>query len=285
MTETRGDKVLTGFAGFNITAGRHGTTASVTHTKERDVESNRVDINRSLPLGPGIGYRVTGSDVDGGAAGGEFDLNTRFNRLRVNYDATSGGDQRTGSATLSGGISATKAGVHFTRPLDASAAIVEVQGLKGVHVLVDNTPVGRTNGGGTLMINQLLPYLANRISYVQEDIPFDYSVPVLSQLVAPPYRGAAYVMFKTARIQARTGTVVLTIAGAKVVPSYGTIVVQMDDRSVESPLNEGGDFFLDLPNGHYKGTVTFKGKSCDVEFDAATVKEMIQNVGTLTCTP
>jgi outer membrane usher protein len=91
--------------------------------------------------------------------------------------------------------------VCLTRPLDSSVAVVEVQGLKDVGILVDNTPVGHTGGSGKLLINEMLPYLANRISYVEADIPFDYKVPVASQLVAPPYRGAAYVKFKTARIQ------------------------------------------------------------------------------------
>jgi outer membrane usher protein len=154
-----------------------------------------------------------------------------------------------------------------------------------VRVLVDNTPVGRTNRGGKLMINELLPYLANRISYVEEDIPFDYKVPVSSQLVAPPYRGAAYVRFLTARIQARTGTVVLTVDGERVVPSYGTIVVALGGLPVESPLNAEGEFFLDLPAGRHTGTVTFKGLTCEVAFEAKTGPGLIQNVGTLTCTP
>ena len=33
--------------------------------------------------------------------------------------------------------------------------------------------------------------------------------------------------FKTARIQARAGSVVLTVGGERVVPSYGTITVML----------------------------------------------------------
>jgi len=212
-------------------------------------------------------------------------VNTGINRMRVNYDATKGGDRHTASATVSGGISATRAGVYLTRPLDSSAAIVEVQGLKDVRILIDNTMVGRTGRSGKLLVNQMLPYLANRISYVEADIPFDYKVPISSQLVAPPFHGAAFVKFKTARIQGRAGKVVLMIGGAPVVPSYGAITVKIDDQDVESPLNEEGQFFLDLPSGRYTATVAFKGKSCDVEFEATTGKDLIQDVGTLTCTP
>lgn len=78
---------------------------------------------------------------------------------------------------------------------------------------------------------------------------------------------------------------VLMIGGARVVPRYGAITVARADQVVESPLNEEGRFFLDLPNDRHKGTVSFKGKSCEIEFDAATGDDLIQNLGTLTCTP
>ena len=114
---------------------------------------------------------------------------------------------------------------------------------------------------------------------------FDYKVPISSQLVAPPYRGAAFVRFKTARIQGRAGQVVLMMGGVPVVPSYGAITVKIDDQDVESPLNEEGGFFVDLPAGRHTATVAYKGKSCDVQFEAKAGKDLIQNVGTLTCTP
>ena len=285
VTRVRDEDTWTGFAGLNLVLGRSGTTVNSTYSRYRDSESTFVDINKSLPIGPGIGYRLNGSDIDGGTAGGQFQLNTRFNQMRVNYDATEGGERSNGSATLAGGISATRAGLYFTRPFDSSAAIVEVEGLKDVRVMIDNTPVGRTNGRGKVMINQMLPYLANRISYVEEDIPFDYRVPVSSQLVAPPYRGAAFVKFRTARIQGRTGTVVLLIASERVVPSYGAISVSLDGVPVESPLNQAGEFFLDLPDGRHTATVAFKGKTCDVQFEAVTGVALIQRLGELTCTP
>jgi hypothetical protein len=52
---------------------------------------------------------------------------------------------------------------------------------------------------------------------------------------------------------------------------------------VESPLNGDGEFFLDLPDGHYTATVTFRGKSCDVQLDATPTKDLVQQVGRLRC--
>ena len=200
--------------------------------------------------------------MDGGTAGGQFEVNTGFNRMRVNYDATNGGDRQTASATVSGGISATRAGVYLTRPLDQSVAVVEVEGLKDVRILVDNTPVGHTGGSGKLLINELLPYLANRISYEEADIPFDYKVPVSSQLVAPPYHGAAYVKFKTARIQAprRDGGADdwRRARGAQLRRDCGD---SSANRQVESPLNGRGSSSWIFPSAATRPPSPSKGRA------------------------
>jgi len=205
--------------------------------------------------------------------------------MRVAYDASDGGEITNRSATLADGLIAAGGGFFFTRPLDSSAAGVEVTGLSRVRILADNVEVARTGGSGRTLVPRLLPYLANRISFNEADIPFNYTVPVLSQLIAPPYRGAAVVKFTTARIQGRAGSVLMVIDGRDVVPAYGNIVVTLPGGPVESPLNADGEFFLDLPDGRYRATVTFQERSCVVEFDAASRKgELIQRLGLLRCT-
>jgi outer membrane usher protein FimD/PapC len=285
-TLVRDQRIWTGYAGLNVVLGA-STTASAAYSRLIDQsEVTSADISKSLPVGAGYGYRLSGSDVQGGSANGVFEVNSPFNRLRLTYDVAEGGDRTNGAATLSGGLIVSSGGLFFTRPLDTSAAVVEVTGLPNVRILADNVEVARTGRGGKALVPRLLPYLANRISYEEADIPFDYKVPVSSQLIAPPFRGAAYVKFDTARIQARAGSVRLTIDGEDVVPSYGTIVVSTPEGDVESPMNVDGEFFLDLPAGHHRATVTFKGATCDVEFDAvARGTELIQQVGVLRCAP
>jgi hypothetical protein len=77
----------------------------------------------------------------------------------------------------------------------------------------------------------------------------------------------------------------MTIDGREVVPAYGGIVVSLPGGAVESPLNAEGEFFLDLPDGHHRATVTFQNRSCEVEFDAAAQKgQLMQRLGVLRCT-
>jgi outer membrane usher protein len=282
-TSVRGTTQWDGFAGVNVAIGRQ-TTASVTYSSvPGSPPSTYASLDRPLPVGVGYGFRVTGSDLDTGTASGQFEVNTPFNHMTVTYDATQGGASQTGSATLAGGIVATRGGLFFARELDQSVAVVEIPGLKGVRIQSDNVDVGRTNGGGRLLVPRLLPYLANRISLSEADIPFAYSVPVTAQFVAPAFRGAAYVKFATARVQGRVGSIRMTIDGEEVVPAFGAIVVEVEGRRVESPLNADGTFFLDLPDGHHMATVTYKGRSCEVELNAIATSALVQQLGTLRC--
>jgi outer membrane usher protein len=283
-TQVRGEHALTGFVGLTVVLGGGWATATANHVVRRDTEVEAFDINKSLPIGPGYGFRLNGSDLEGGTAGAIFEVNTGINRLRASYDVFDGGERQNGAFQLSGGIAGNGGGLFFTRPIDSSSAVVEVGGLEGVGVLVDNIPVGST-GGGKIMVNDLLPFLANRISFVEEDLPFDYKVPVSSQLVAPPYRGAAYVRFPTARIQGRAGTLRWRAGDELIVPSYGTVTVTVDGELSESPLNANGDFFLDLPDGTHTVTATFKGEMCSFTITARTGAQLVQQLGEVVCTP
>ncbi len=281
-TRVRGSQYWSGFGGINLVLGR-STTASATHYRLPDSQHTFIDVNRSRPIGPGIGYGLTASDVGGGEAEGLIELNTSINYAAVAYTVRNADPRANVTATLAGSVVATQGGLFFSRPIDGSSAVVEVTGLKNVRVLSDNVPVGRTNSRGRVLIPRLLPYLANRISVVEEDIPFDFEVPQRSQLVAPPYKGAAHVVFRTARIQARSGSIRMVIAGVETVPSYGEIVVTVGANLVGSPLNLAGEFFLDLPDGRHEATVTYLGQSCTVQIDATTGHGLIQKVGVLRC--
>jgi len=283
-TTVRGEKIWSGLAGLNVAIGRTAT-ASATYASFDGSAATHLDLSKPLPIGRGVGFRLSGSDAESGSGFGEVSVNTAYNQMRASYDVAEDGERKNASATMAGGVIVAGGGLFFTRPLETSAAVVEVTGLRRVRIMADNVEVARTGRSGRALVPRLLPYLANRISFNETDIPFDYTIPVSFQLIAPPYRGAAFVKFATARIQGRTGSVRMMIDGREVSPSYGTIVVTLPNGPVESPLNAEGEFFLDLPDGHHRAMITFQDRSCMVEFDATTQKgELMQRLGVLRCT-
>ena len=165
-----------------------------------------------------------------------------------------------GSATFAGGVIVAGGGFFFTRPLDSSAAVVEVTGLRRVRILADNVEVARTGRGGRALVPRLLPYLANRISFNESDIPFDYTVPVVvaAHRAALSWRRGREVHDRQDPGPHGVGAHGDRRPSTSCQPT-GPSSSSLPGGPVESPLNAEGEFFLDLPDGHHhRATVTFQ---------------------------
>jgi hypothetical protein len=136
-----------------------------------------LDLSKPLPIGRGVGFRLSGSDAESGSGFGEVSVNTAYNQMRASYDVAEDGERKNASATMAGGVIFAGGGLFFTRPLETSAAVVEVTGLRRVRIMADNVEVARTGRSGRALVPRLLPYLANRISFNETDIPFDLHDP------------------------------------------------------------------------------------------------------------
>ena len=62
-------------------------------------------------------------------------------------------------------------GLHATRPVQESFALVRVPGMKGVRAYLSHQEVGRTNRNGDVLVPNLLPYYGNRLDIADEDVP------------------------------------------------------------------------------------------------------------------
>ena len=93
--------------------------------------------------------------------------------------------------------------------------------LRGVRVLANNQPVGRTGRRGSLFVPDLRSYLSSPIGIVQDDLPMEMKLGPVSQDIAVPYRGGAVVVFEANVIRSLTGR--LDVVGEA--PEYGTLSV------------------------------------------------------------
>ena len=132
--------------------------------------------------------------------------------------------------------------------------------MAGVRGYLNNQEVGRTDSRGDLPVPDLLAYYGNRLGIADQDIPLDHSVGVTERTIATPLRGGAVVAFPVRRVQAVTGTVILVVAGAPVVPAYGQLFVTADGRRFESPIGGNGEYYLEnLPVGRHPAVVEHEG--------------------------
>jgi len=277
------DQYWNGFAGLTVAIG--GRTSSSASWEMRDrKERTRVDINRSLPLGPGIGYRLEANNDRAGVVNGSVQAQSTFARIDARWDQER--DKRgTGSATLSGSLVAMGGRMSFSRPISgASFALVRLPEAPGVEVFSNQQRMGRTGGSGALFIPDLLAYHGNRISFEDTQVPLDVIISETAQQIAPPYRGGAVVEFPLRRLRAIRGTLVLVQGEDSVVPEYGDFVLEMPAGELRSPLTRIGRFYLeDVEEGTYPARIVFAGRTCRFEVAVPDLQQPVTDLGELRC--
>ncbi len=260
------------------------TAINVAHDRSGSQGLTTVEMQQSLPVGPGFGYRLSGVAGDGISPSGSGVLQYQgaFGRYEVTRDVGPGGAGT--SVSASGGLVAIGGGLHLTRAVSSSYALVRVPGAAGVRVYDNNQPVGRTGRHGNLLVPNLLPYYGNRLSIADTDLPLDYDIEHTVQTIAPPFQGGALVAFLAERIQGVTGRVVLTRGGARTVPVYGNLVVTVKGVRHVSPIGEQGEFYFEnLPAGPHPAAVEFGDMPCAFTLTVTPSAAPFIDLGTVVC--
>lgn len=252
------------FAGVSFFL-KAGVTASANYQRAAGRDTAFVDAQKPLPIGTGYGFRLGGSTGDGErTASALLQYQGPYGRYEASYAQV--GEQAATNVSVSGGFVAIGGTIVPTRAVGQSYALIRIPGVRGVAGFASNQEIGVTGRTGNLLVPNLLPYYGNLVSISDADLPLDYDIDGTEKLVAPPYRGGAIVTFPVKRVSSVTGTVILTVNGADVVPSFGELDVRSGHNRLESPLGEGGEYYLeDAPAGDYDATITFGDTVCSFE--------------------
>jgi len=277
------DDYWNAFAGLTMAIG--GRTSSSASWERRDRrERMRADISRSLPLGPGLGYRFEGTDDRDGSFHGTVQAQSTFGRVDARWDQSKG-EAGSGSATFSGSLVAMGGRLSFSRPVSVgSYALVRLPEGPGVDVFSNQQRMGRTGGSGALFVPDLLAYYANRISFDDTQVPLDVIISQTSRQIAPPFRGGAVVEFPLRLLRAIRGTLVLQRAGEDVVPEYGDFIIEAPAGEKRSPLTRTGRFYLEgIEAGAYTARIVFGGQTCRFEVLVPDLQQPVTDLGGLRC--
>ena len=280
---TTEDDFWDAFGGLTFVLGGR-TSASASWERREGKERVRADINRSLSLGPGIGYRIEANDDQDGSGHASVQAQSRFARVDARYDIQR--DKRgEGSVTLAGAIVGMGGRVSFSRPVSgASFALVRLPEAPGVQVFSNQQPMGRTGGAGALFVPDLLAYHGNRISFDDKQVPLDVIIGETSRVIAPPFRGGAVVEFPLRRLRAIRGTVVADVEGEPVVPEYGDLIVDTPQGEKRSPLTKIGRFYFeDIEAGIYAARLLYGGRVCSFDISIPPLLQPVTDLGELRC--
>jgi outer membrane usher protein len=281
-TQQNAKPTTEGFAGLSIYLGER-TTGTLSYQRQGSQNVGTVEVQRSLPVGPGWGYRLKADTTDDTAnGGGTLQYQGPYGRYEASYQHANGKD--TSVLTAAGGVVAVSGAVFATRPVTDSFALIQVPGVAGVRGYINNQEIGRTNARGDLPVPDLLAYYGNRLGIADQDIPLDYYVGATEQTVATPLRGGAIVAFPVQPIRAVTGRVVLVVAGEAVIPAYGELVVRAEGRRFDSPIGGEGEFYLDnVPIGQHPAVIEHEATACSFTLNVPAAPGPVMDLGTLRC--
>jgi outer membrane usher protein len=268
-----------GFGSLTFALGWRTVASSLTTVDPDGKALTTVNLQRSLPLGPGFGFRIDADAQDPFRTQGVFEVQSRRAIIGVRADASKD-SETVGTINLAGSIVGIGGQVLLSRPVDDGFALVRVPDIRGVQVFANNQEQGRTGRNGSLFVPELQSYLSSPISINQDDVPVEVKLGEVSQNVAVPYRGGAVVTFDAKLIRAITGR--LEVAGAQ--PSYGTLSIDLAGQRFSSPLNVTGEFYFeDLPPGDHPAIATWDSRSCRATVRMPTGTRPMINVGVIPC--
>ena len=157
--------------------------------------------------------------------------------------------------------------------------------MRDVRVYSSNNLVGRTDSDGDLLVPNLLPYYGNRLSIEDRDVPLTYEVQGTEKIIAPPYRGGAFVSFPVKQIRTITGSVTIHSAARDIVPAFGQLTLSANGTSYESPLGRNGEFYFEnIAAGTYAAAIEHRDGSCRFRLDIPSGTDPVIKLGQRTCT-
>jgi outer membrane usher protein len=258
-------------------------TGNLSYGNRSGTSTGIASIQRSLPVGPGYGYRFqANTSGEQYALDGLLQYQGAHGRYEAGYTRLDGQD--TSLLSTSGGLAYVGGSFFATRAVQESFAVIRVPGLSGIRGYLNNLEAGATDSRGNLFVPSLLSYYGNKLSIAPKDIPLNHNVEVVDRIVAPPYRGGALVEFSAPRIQRVVGKTIVAKDGKEIVPAYGQLTLSANGKSFDSPLGKEGEFYFEnLQGGRYQGLIEHKDMSCEFTLEIPQSPDELIRLGSVRC--
>ncbi len=230
-------------------------------------------LSESPPVGPGSGYRLSASTA------GNYDADWRqqFTSADVELEAARNQGITGRSAYLSGAMTLLDGEVSAMRTVNGSFAMVDLDGIAGVPIYVENQLTARTDATGKALLYNLRPYEANRISIDPEELPLDTTISASSIVVAPPYRSGVIAKFPVQRV--RGGTFRLITDDGTPVP----VGAKVNLKGTLFPVVLDGVVYVTGFDHGMAADATWRGGHCVFRLPPPPGDDPVPDVGTIRC--
>jgi outer membrane usher protein len=253
------------------------TIAMATGDSSPTARDASVEVSRSIPLGPGYGYRVRTSDLDAHKQEAAFYYQDKFG-----YYGIEGSEQSSGTSVRfleRGSFVFLHKHLMISRWLTDSFGVVEVPNAKGIPVYVNNQEVAKTDSRGLALLPWLVAYNRNSIRLDDNALPVDVTVDLEARMVVPMARSAVYIRYLPATVGG--ATLVLVTADGKPVAQGAMVTVNANPAVYEVELR-GEVFAIDID---YPAVVhaQWEGGKCEARIAKPPADTPVPKIGPLTC--
>jgi outer membrane usher protein len=240
--------------------------------------SGQVQVQRPAARVGDWGYQAY---VSAGDTPHEFVLGQYKSHLAL---LTGGVDLNGGETTLrvesQGALSLVDGSLFPSNTIYDSFAIVDTGSMAHVHVLQENSYVGRTNSAGRLLVPNMRSFDLNHLAIEPTDLPPDATIEGTTREVRPQDRSGVVIRFP---MKISHGALLRLIDEAGLPLSVGS-TAKLRATSAIVPVGYDGDtYILDLEPQNEVEVELPDGRRCGVAFNYQPVPGEIPTIGPLTC--
>ncbi len=252
-------------------------TGSLFVSRDDDGTRATVRMQRGLPQGNGMGYRMSSGFSDSDRREAAVAYQNGIGTYEIEAGQLEGQTSYRGRA--SGGIAFLGTDAFLSRRVDSSFAVVTVPGYEGVNVYRDNQPVARTNEEGVALISRLRPYEVNSVRIEPANLPMDATIGTL-QLDAIPYlRSGLRLAFPVKRSRGAVFNIVLDDGE----PLPAGAIVTVDGQAMEFPVGLRGEVYVTGLDATNQLRASWKQHSCDLNISFPETDDPLPDLGTFQC--
>ncbi|WP_423767353.1 fimbria/pilus outer membrane usher protein [Burkholderia aenigmatica] len=283
------------YASLNKTIGNHGVAAqmqlivpfggggTVTAGTARDEHDNwteRVQYSRSVPSDGGLGWNL--AYAGGGSRYQQADLTWRNRYFQVQGGAYGGGAGQgyTRWADVQGSFVVMGGAVLAADRVDDAFVLIDTQGQPGVPVRYENQVVGKTDGGGHLLVPWAPAYYAAKYEIDPLGLPSNVRVPTVERRVAVRQRAGAIVRFPVERIV--SASIALVDAQGRPLP-VGARATHRESGQTALVGWGGETYFEGLSDINHVDVALPGGRTCEATFTSDAGADRMQRIGPLRC--
>jgi len=255
--------------------GRRALTATAVAGSGSGVAQNEVYATylENPPIGPGAGYRFSA------ASSGNYDADVRGQWEPIDLEAEAARNQGVSgtSVYVRGAATLLDGQLRATRSVTSSFALVDVGGLAGIPVYLDNQLVAHSDASGHALLPNLRAFEANRVSIDPEELPLATEIDARSVVLAPGYRSGVVARFPVQKIHG--GTFRLVLADGKAVPAGASASF----GGTDFPVAMDGTTYITTYSAEGDGRARWDGVACRFHLPPPPDADPQPDLGTIEC--